>query len=742
MIIANAPDATESLDSTEINPEPAQPPRRWWARVRSWMTWRVFLIVVLLVHVAPIWIVTYFPTQDGPAHIYNGKIFFESFSHANYQVRQFYDFGYQLFPNMLTHLMLGGLQQVFPPLIAEKIVLTVIVACWPLSLLYLLNSIERGRGVMCLIGLTFAYNNLFHIGFYNFSLSVSMCFFTIGWWWRYKDEMTLPRLGGFYGLALLTYVSHFAGFMAMVLTIGIATAWIILLRSIKALSRFRSGELKPDLKRIATWAITTLAITLPLLAAGWDYNFRNYRPESDGHRDLNYIINVFAETLTLMSYSHWHLEYTQYVLWTMLVVAGLTVIYRIFRLRVLQERDALLLACAAMIYLFFTLPWSRNDGGWVNDRLFIIAFLLPWAWFGRFPKWLNVIVGVALLVLSIGHTARLTYDYWLLQPDMRELAIATDKIEPHSTVAWELNADLKPPGFEEGIKLVNPWLHALSYYGLQKDVALFSNYEAGYTYFLTRWGETPRQNPDYIVAFGRSAADRARRDRPKYETVYESPKLTLIRQKRAEPDLKPWTTLADGSRVLRLSMRGRDVNDVRGVVRNRLFASGSFGWVRTAPRHEWPGPDGDKGDFPFLVGDQRDRAFRIDLPNGTYEVTCHFTPNREGAYRTCVIANDRNVGQVTVADPRPPTIPTEPVPERSWLSNQLHDWLRPATVAAPPEAVAQTLRYTIDITNGQLTQVFYTNWKSSTDPRRLRFWAISGIEIRSAGTPTTMPTKG
>ena len=42
---------------------------------------RILIFVLLVLHVLPLWIFTYFPSQDGPAHIYNAyvlKVFHET----------------------------------------------------------------------------------------------------------------------------------------------------------------------------------------------------------------------------------------------------------------------------------------------------------------------------------------------------------------------------------------------------------------------------------------------------------------------------------------------------------------------------------------------------------------------------------------------------------------------------------------------------------------------------------------
>jgi hypothetical protein len=246
---------------------------------------------------------------------------------------------------------------------------------------------------------------------------------------------------------------------------------------------------------------------------------------------------------------------------------------------------------------------------------------------------------------------------------------------------------------------------------LNKDVTLFSNYEADQLYFPTRWGQAPREDPDYVVAFGTAnAPQRVMQFLDRYEIVHATTNLALLRRRPVPPDMKPWTVLPDGRRALRLGFAADNVPQpasVRPVARERFFSSGSFGWVRVAPRRDWRSERSgrEKLDFPRLVGDERDRTFRIDLPDGRYDVTLHFATNPAGAYETCVIANDTRIGRATVPDRGEP----------------------------------QTLRYTVDVTNGQLTQTFYTTWPGSTDPRRLRYWAVSGIEIVSTHTvgPTT-----
>ena len=82
----------------------------------------------------------YFPTQDGFSHLYNAHIL-KSYHHAeNYQLRNVYDLRLTLFPNWTAHLLLALLMHIFPPLICEKILLTMCISLIPLSLFYFWGS--------------------------------------------------------------------------------------------------------------------------------------------------------------------------------------------------------------------------------------------------------------------------------------------------------------------------------------------------------------------------------------------------------------------------------------------------------------------------------------------------------------------------------------------------------------------------------------------------------------------------
>lgn len=662
----------------------------------AWRTpgWRVLLAMLLVIHLLPVWSISHFPSQDGPAHLYNAKVLLEVMDPANYQVRQFHVLNPALPPNVLAQVMLGALQRVAAPVVAEKLLLSLLVVLLPLSLLYLVDAVARGRAVLALVGFTVAYHQLLHLGFHGFSLSVSLCLFALGWWWRHHQRWSPGRLIWFYLLAAMTYLAHFAGFMALLLASTVAAGWFGLLRAGATAGRptAAGATLAAAARQVRVLAMPLL----PLALVGLQYHLRaqgdtaiaSFRPLADQ-------LSVFGSTLVLASYSDWHRWLTPPLLLATLLMLGLT-LWRRQPPRLL-ERDALLLASLALAILYFILPWSSHGGGWVNDRVYLFAFLLAWAGFAAPPAHARWTLAALLVGISLAHVGRLAWDYRRFQPGLAELTAAVDRIAPHSTVAWDYAGGLGADAPADPLVRVDPWLHALSHYALHaRDVVLFNNFQASQPHFTLAWGEASRRNPDYVVAWGHPDASRMlARHQARYQPIHQSPNLVLLKARTRAPELNRWARQADGSLALRLAMAAPGDGALRvGVRHDRLHSSGSYGWVRMSPRRHWL--SADRKGFSGAVGDQRDRTFRIDLPNGRYHVTLHFPPATTGQHATQVIANDRVLA---------------------------------GAVALDATSGAGRLEHEIEVGDGQLTHVFHAGQRFPGSSLSGPGWMLSGIEV-------------
>ncbi|MBC8228731.1 hypothetical protein H8E77_04180 [bacterium] len=110
------------------------------------LNWKHYLIIALFViHLMPLWIFKYFPSQDGPSHIYNAKVLKEYHQHENYKLRDVFKLNLTIFPNWTSHPVMAFLLFFFPPIVTEKILLTFGVGLLPLSLFYFLGAIDKRK---------------------------------------------------------------------------------------------------------------------------------------------------------------------------------------------------------------------------------------------------------------------------------------------------------------------------------------------------------------------------------------------------------------------------------------------------------------------------------------------------------------------------------------------------------------------------------------------------------------------
>jgi hypothetical protein len=179
----------------------------------------IVVIALLVIHLLPVWLFRYFPSQDGASHIYNSYVLKEYHKHENYRLREVYKLNLTLFPNWTSHAFIALLMYVFPPIACEKILISICIALLPLSLFYFLNGIQRGKTLFGLIGFIYAYNYLLHMGFYNFVLSMSLFFFTLGYWWRHRDKLSIVNIGVIYVLLLFAYFIHYQSYALLMLSL-------------------------------------------------------------------------------------------------------------------------------------------------------------------------------------------------------------------------------------------------------------------------------------------------------------------------------------------------------------------------------------------------------------------------------------------------------------------------------------------------------------------------------------------
>lgn len=638
------------------------------------LSWKHLFVVLLILHILPLWIFTYFPSQDGPSHVYNALVLKEYADHANYKMRDLWKLNITIFPNWLSHIILTALLYILPPLYAEKVLLTIAISLIPISFFYFINSVHRWRQdrfLFAWLGFPFAYNYLLYMGFYNFTLSISFFFFSFGYWWKYKDNIQIKNLSILYVLLLFTYLSHIVSFGLVVLGISAAAGCIWGSETLVETWRIKNRNYRDVFKQFILTIrplFSFLLYMVPIYFVLMQYYLQSLKQHQSGiHKGMKWIWNYFIGVESLVYFTNWHIPVNYFLLGILGVAIVISIVYRIYRKQQMKQTDAFLLIALIFTYMFIKAPWGYGPGGWINDRIhiYILLMLAPWLVFDM-NKYLRYGITTCLILFSLLHFGRTVYDHGRISPEMAELVSGAKLIKPHST--FNINIAHRDQSEALGtVEDVHPFSHITAFYGVYaKDVVHLANYEANYNYFPVNRNNQDSVafdyvRADYVVAWYHPEAEPFINLVPDYKIIHETKHLKLFERKTAlEPALDLWDKTANGNLIIRFDMQPDNAEAEKGyhiVGPKTMYQTGKYGWDtewnprdeknktnwRLLPRQAAVGP----ASTPPLTRDgvfgKEDAAFRVDLPNGSYRITNIFLSEEGATHEVNMLANGEQI---------------------------------------------------------------------------------------------------
>ena len=687
----------------------------------------VTVIVLMVLHLLPVWGFKYFPTQDGASHIYNAYVVKEYHKHENYRLREVYELNATVFPNWTSHALLLVLLYVFPPLVCEKIVLTLCIGLLPLSLFYFINGVGKRNMVFGLLGFMYAYNYLLHMGFYNFVLSMSLFFFALGYWWRVKDNLRLLNIVVIYLLLLVTYLTHYHSYALLVMSLTFFALFLWAYETLKGIwghkeasqplmQRFKAGigTIKPTL--------TFLGALVPAYFILFSYYFylTNNHGGNSNHKGFEWVMDYFFGMKSLVSFRDDHVLIGRVLLVFFAIAIVLTIINRIresyqFReseawketgvrlwTRAVTQMDGFLVMAVLITAMFFIAPWSGYSGGWINDRFHLYIFLILIPFFAvNVHRYINYGVAGIIIALSLWHLGYNVHTYTLLNRDITK-ALSLEGMDEADTILMsepgEWGGFSDALGFEP--KYVEPFGHIECLLAVHKGIAYLDNYEADTDHFPLRYkAEADRDQKfpaDYAIIWRTEYGDVAGLEE-EYDLLDSNDYNRLYRRKRVAPDPQIW----EGGTVLAFDMQPEEGQTASGhipVYVDTTYTDGQYGWLTVSVREESQNKLGVAQPYTDSILGKEDAVFRVGLPNGTYEVTCYFSAN--------IVDEEESA---------------EPL-EINLIANGEKQIQR---LRIPVGNETMDRRYNITITDEHLTQVIYTDKKS-----RYQRWVWSGFTIQ------------
>jgi hypothetical protein len=242
-------------------------------------------------------------------------------------------------------------------------------------------------------------------------------------------------------------------------------------------------------------------------------------------------------------------------------------------------------------------------------------------------------------------------------------------------------------------KYVMPYFNGFVSYGFKGDRAYIHNYEAQFNYFPINFkGNNRRDYYDGDVIqywIGWKVADESPHLKPylkDHDLIFSNGAVKVLRHKIFAPsEDRAWDKLAEGGKRIRFVMgnTARSMLPVEHLVTpEQRYRTGGYGWDTLSPRQSFDGG----------VRDSEDAAFRIDVPNGFYQIRCQFRSDGVRPHRIAMYINNKRAG-------------------------------KPFVVPADGSSVIEQTWQTI-VDNGTLILVIH-----SLDKREDALWVWSGCEI-------------
>jgi len=168
-------------------------------------------IILSLSSIIPIWLVKYFPSQNGPAFLFIVHMFKE-INNPAYNYSQYFMRHLHYMPYLTFYTLLFSLSQIFSLLIPQKIVISLIVLGFPLSILYFLKKTklynEPHKLIFVFPAYLLVYNYALMRSYNNYLIAVILFFLFLGYWYKIKNDLSRKRILFLNIFLLFIYFSH------------------------------------------------------------------------------------------------------------------------------------------------------------------------------------------------------------------------------------------------------------------------------------------------------------------------------------------------------------------------------------------------------------------------------------------------------------------------------------------------------------------------------------------------------
>ncbi|MGD0157681.1 MAG: hypothetical protein ABSB50_16420 [Terracidiphilus sp.] len=386
MSVDNPQDSTQPVDqSRDRTPEHS----------RIALLWILAPFAFAACTVAMIFSLPFFPSHDGPVHLYYVDVLRGLLSHSG-PYPQFFEIKSYLTPYMVEYFSLVGLERLFSPWMSEKILICAYALTFIFGFWFLLRSITRESVPWTLTGALFCINLYIYMGFVNYALGMALSLFLIGFWMRWMKDLTLLRIGILFAGFLLLAFTHpvpLAAFLAFACLYTCA----MVLQDTSGRHRTLRTSLRELGRPIAVLAVMGIAFCL------WILRFIGHIPKPHKVPDVprSIFIRFSTEILLHRLESPYVYKLACAVFVALVAITAAGVVSAVWSKRAKIDVLSLLPILFAVFFftLSFTVPEFLIGGSYLGERFSIywVVFLFAGAAAINPPRWCTSAVGIVAL---------------------------------------------------------------------------------------------------------------------------------------------------------------------------------------------------------------------------------------------------------------------------------------------------------------------------------------------------------
>ena len=443
----------------------------------SWFKESYLFYFILLINLILISVVKFYPSMDGPAHLYNSNLIHQ-LTTTDSILNSFFKINPELVPNWLSHLIISSLMFVAPAWLAEKILLILYVIGLAISFRLLLNKLCPNNLMLSVFIFPFIYSFLFHLGFYNYSLSFIFLFLTIYYWLETREKNNASKYIVLFILFTAIYFSNLVSYFFLLLCLGSLIIYF------SAIDFIRNRNLLSTFKYFIRKSFFLFLAALPSLILLLLFYKATVFFQTESHNPISTLVKHINDVRAIIVYDYSGEEiFTEQFFHIMLVIVSVSLFIRFKNkslkdiLSSLNTSDVFLFPIVVSLLFLFLIP-NASGAGMMSDRFGLMFYMLTIVWVisQPIPKKLIYLIVLVVVVLHFGLLFKhLNGAIKRLNKDAIEIYQTSNYIQPNSIVL--------------PVNLSENWveLHFSNYLGIDKPIVILENYEASVGWFPVLW---------------------------------------------------------------------------------------------------------------------------------------------------------------------------------------------------------------------------------------------------------------